>query len=163
MERSERIIRILREAKQLAVDYYSLTKRPLGVTGEVAEYEAVRLLHLTLAPVRQAGYDATRKTRQGVRRFQIKGRRILVNSKPGQRIGSIRLNHEWDAVLLVILNSAFDAVAIYEADRARIARALMAPGSKARNERGALSVSKFIAIGKKVWPKNRRVRATKPV
>jgi len=55
-------------------------------------------------------------------------------------------------VLLVVLNSAFDAVAIYQAERAPIRRALIAPGSKARNERGALSVNKFIAIGKQVWP-----------
>jgi len=149
---SARVLKILRQAKRLAREYYNLTRRPLGVTGEVAEYEAVRLLRLKLAPVRQPGFDATRKTSRGVRRFQIKGRRILADSKPGQRMGSIRLKHEWDAVLLVVLNSTFDAVAIYQAERAPIRRALIAPGSKARNERGALSVDKFIAIGKQVWP-----------
>ena len=45
----------------------------------------------------------------------------------------------------------FDALAIYEADRPEIEASLKAPGSKARNERGALSVSKFKAIGKLVW------------
>ena len=105
MNTAARVIRILREAKRLAREYYNVTRRPLGVTGEVAEYEAVRLLRLKLAPPRQAGFDATRKTSRGVRRFQIKGRRILPDSKPGQRMGSIRLKHEWDAVLLVVLNS----------------------------------------------------------
>jgi len=31
----------------------------------------------------------------------------------------------------------------------------LAPGSKARNERGALAVSKFKAIGHEVWKKER--------
>ncbi len=37
MNTSARVIRILREAKRLAREYYNLTRRPLGVTGEVAE------------------------------------------------------------------------------------------------------------------------------
>jgi hypothetical protein len=36
-----------------------------------------------------------------------------------------------------------------------IEKALLAPGSKARNERGALAVSKFKAVGHEVWNKNR--------
>lgn len=34
------IMEILGEAKKLAREYYAVTKKPLGVTGEVAEYEA---------------------------------------------------------------------------------------------------------------------------
>jgi len=45
---------LLRHAKQLAADYYRLTGKPLGVTGEVAEYEAANKLDLTLAPARTA-------------------------------------------------------------------------------------------------------------
>jgi hypothetical protein len=37
-------------------------------------------------------------------RIQIKGRRIAGDAKPGQRIGSIRFNHDWDRVLIVILD-----------------------------------------------------------
>ena len=33
-----------------------------------------------------------------------------------------------------------------------MADALTAPGSKARNERGALAVSKFKQIGRQIWP-----------
>jgi hypothetical protein len=54
--------------------------------------------------------------------------------------------------LLVLLDEDFDATAIYEADRAAIEAALLEPGSKARNERGALAVSKFKSIGRKIWP-----------
>jgi hypothetical protein len=59
----ERLLELLGEAKQLAREYYELTAKPLGITGEVAEYEAARLLGVELAPARTAGYDAVRKTR----------------------------------------------------------------------------------------------------
>jgi hypothetical protein len=75
----------------------------------------------------------------------------LPNCKPGQRLGSIDITKDWDAVLMVLLDERFDATAIYEADRTPIVAALTAPGSKARNERGALAVSKFRSIGRLVW------------
>ena len=76
----------------------------------------------------------------------------MSKSKPGQRIGRIDLQKPWEFVLLVLLNEDFDATAVYEADRAAVERALMEPGSKARNERGALGVAKFKAIGRTLWP-----------
>lgn len=152
MDDEHRLLELLGEAKRLAREYRELTDRPLGVTGEVAEYEAVRLLGLELAAVRQAGYDAIRNTANGQQRLQIKGRCILPGSKPGQRLGGIKLDKEWDVVLLVLLDDRFEATAIYEADRPAIEAALLAPGSKSRNERGALAVSKFKSIGRKIWP-----------
>jgi hypothetical protein len=119
----------------------------LGVTGEVAEWEAIRLLRLKPAPVRQSGYDALR----GRTRLQIKSRSFPQN-KPSQRLGQIRLDRRWDAVLLVILDVKLNVVAIYEAKRPAIRRALKKPGSKARNERGLLGVNQFKNIGTKVWP-----------
>ncbi len=47
---------VLRAAKLLA-QYRTLTGKPLGITGEVAEYEAARILGVELAAARQAGYD----------------------------------------------------------------------------------------------------------
>jgi hypothetical protein len=140
---------VLGEAKKLAQEYRALTGKPLGITGEVAEYEAARLLGVTLTPARQAGYDAVRES--DGRTFQIKGRCILPGCKPGQRLGSIDVAKPFDAVLLVLLDENFDAFEIHEADRAAVIAALSAPGSKARNERGALAVSKFKSIGQEVW------------
>jgi hypothetical protein len=60
MPNNRRVMKLLKEAKELAREYYGLTGKPLGVTGEVAEYEAARLLGLELTPARQAGYDAHR-------------------------------------------------------------------------------------------------------
>jgi hypothetical protein len=146
-----RVLDILREAKVLAREYYRLTGKPLGITGEVAEYEAARVLGVELTAARQAGYDATEKQNGVIRRLQIKGRCLLPNCKPGQRLGSIDIKKDWDAVLLVILDEHFDATAMYEADRPAVISAITAPGSKARNERGALSVSKFRSIAKVRW------------
>jgi len=53
---------------------------------------------------------------------------------------------------MVLLDEYLDATAIYEAPRAKVLTALRKPGSRAQNERGALSVSKFKAMGKLRWP-----------
>ncbi len=147
-----RVGAILNEVRRLANAYRAETGKPLGVTAEIAEFEAARLLGLELAEARQPGYDAVRLHGPGPRRLQIKGRCILDASKPGQRVGSIKLDKEWDAVLLVLLNEMFEPTAIYEANRAAIVGALTAPGSVARNQRGALAISKFKSIAKQVWP-----------
>jgi hypothetical protein len=65
---------ILGEVKPLAAEYYRLTGKPLGVTGEVAEYVAAEVLGLELVPPRTKGYDAMRRTPEGEVRIQIKGR-----------------------------------------------------------------------------------------
>lgn len=142
---------LIQQAKRLAKEYRMRTGRPLGVTGEIAEYEACRLLGLRLAPVRQKGYDAVTKTRSGLRRLQIKGRVLLPNAKPGQRLSTISLKHEWDAAILVVLDEDLEPVVLYEADRKSIEAALVAPGSKARNVRGQLGLPKFKSIAREVW------------
>jgi hypothetical protein len=148
---SKRVLQLLCQAKGIAKEYYQLTGRPLGITGEVAELEAVRILGVELADVRQSGYDASRRTAKRAKKLQIKGRCFGPNAKPGQRIGSIQLSKDWDAVLLVLLDLDFEAREIWEADRKAITAALTAPGSVARNERGALGVNCFKRIGKFLW------------
>lgn len=54
-------------------------------------------------------------------------------------------------MLLVLLDENFDATAIYEAERPAVVAELTKPGSRARNERGALGVSKFKSIGVLRW------------
>ncbi len=146
---------VLADAKSLARKYRKLTGKPLGITGEVAEFSAAQILGLELAEARQSGYDAIRKENGKVTKIQIKGRCIPANAKPGQRLGSIQLDKEWDTVLLVLMDEDFEVLSMYEAARKEIEKALLAPGSKARNERGALAVSKFKAIGHEVWKKER--------
>lgn len=142
---------LLAQAKQIAREYYHLTSKPLGITGEVAEYEAARILGLTLTPARQAGYDATESVDGKIRTLQVKGRCLPNGCKPGQRLGSIQPEKEWDAVLMVLLDIEFNATEIWEADRGPILAALAHPGSRARNERGALGITKFKSLGKLRW------------
>lgn len=145
------VMSILRDANRLAQRYRQATGKPLGITGEVAEYEAARILGLRLTEARQAGFDAIEERDGKVRRLQIKGRCLLSGCKPGQRMGAIDIAKEFDGVLLVLLNENFDAIEIYESDRSAVLAALAAPGSKARNERGALPITKFKAIGQLRW------------
>ena len=147
----KRVGLILNQVRRLAIAYYKETGKPLGVTGEIAEYEAARLLNLRLAPAREPGFDAIRKNKSKWKKIQIKGRRIADLRKSGQRVPRINLDKNWDSVMLILLDKYYKPKAIYEAGRRPIEIALKMPGSKARNERGALSVSKFIALSKLVW------------
>lgn len=145
----EKAGKILERARQAAIDYYDLTGKPLGITGEFGEYMTAKLLGLELADARSPGYDAT--DRKG-RKVQIKARSVPGEKKvTGQRLGSIRLDHEWDCVMFILLNERFEPQAIYEAQRGPLEAALTKPGSRARNERSALSISKFKSLGKLIW------------
>ena len=143
-----RIIEILETAKSLATEYYALTGKPLGVTGEMGEYAAAKALGLDLSVARQAGYDAIG---QDGRTIQIKGRVIQGKQSMAGRVGSIDIEKEFDTVMLVLMDPDFSAFKIYEADRQTIIDTLTAPGSKARNERGSLGIKKFISIGRLAW------------
>jgi hypothetical protein len=145
---------LLREAKSLAVEYYKLTGRPLGVTGEVAEYEAAEKLGLTLSAARTQAFDAYKSTDGGVLRYQIKGR-ALPRENPGRHRVPRILNGDFDFVLLVLLDKAtLDTVEIWCAERAAVMDRLdRLPGTSARVGR-TMAVSQFKSIpdAKRVWP-----------
>jgi len=148
------LLRLLKQAKKLAKRYRELTGRPLGVTGEIAEAEAVSLLKLELAPPRTAGYDVIRRTPAGIQRLQVKGRVVLSKKMAGQRMGTINIKHNCDAVLLVLLDQDYNTTRIYEAPRKLVVKEIKRPGSKARNQRGALSISTFCnRLARQVWPR----------
>jgi hypothetical protein len=150
MDDLEKIGPILERARKAAIDYYKITDKPLGITGEVGEYLGAKELGLKLAKAREPGFDA--KDKKG-NLIQIKSRSIPNSKKlTGQRMGSIRLDHPWDKVLLVLMDENFKAVAMHIANRPEIEKALKKPGSKARNIRGALAITQFRKIAKQVWP-----------
>ncbi|WP_421701449.1 DUF6998 domain-containing protein [Aliiroseovarius sp.] len=142
---------ILSQVKPLAVAFYNKTGNPLGVTGEIAEYEAARLLGLDLMEARSPGYDAERMTAKGVERLQIKGR-WKQNGKSWGRVGSINIDKPFDAVLLVLMSGAYEVQEIWEAPRDKVVARLEEPGSKSRNERRSMGVAQFKTIAMKVWP-----------
>jgi hypothetical protein len=139
---------ILATIKPLAGEFYRLTGKPLGVTGEIAEFVAAEKLGLKLALARTAGYDALR----GSERIQIKGRAYGEDTSSSQRISSIKKDSQCDTVLLVLLdNFTLDAREMWEAPFAAVAKLLVLTESKARL-RGQLSVSEFKTIARRVWP-----------
>lgn len=137
---------ILSKVRPLATEFYRLTGKPLGVTGEIAEFVAAEILGLELVPARTTGYDALR----GSERIQIKGR-AYTGRKAGQRMSRIKLDAPCDTVLLVLLDDAtLDPHEIWEASYKQVSVVLSRPGSKAR-ENGALGVQSFKTIAKCVW------------
>jgi hypothetical protein len=100
-DQNARVREILSIVRPLAAEYYRLTGKPLGVTGEVAEFIAAECLGLELAVARTAAYDAVRNTSNGPVHIQIKGRVYGEESKPGQRIGRIKPGAHCEIVLLV--------------------------------------------------------------
>lgn len=149
--RSELVL-LAREAKDLARRYYQLTGKPLGVTGEIAELEAARLLGLRLAGARQAGWDATRvRADRTLERIQIKGRWLMNGYKPAARMGAIDPHDDFDTVMLVLLDAQFEVRSISTMSRPDVRALLDDPGSRARNERGALSIGAFLSRAKLEW------------
>jgi hypothetical protein len=153
MDSSEHLFELLGRLKVLAGEYYELTGSALlEVADEIAKYEAAaRLPDVELPPARSLEYDAIRHSARGDELLHIKARRVLDGATSRQRTGSIELDKEWDSVLLVLLDDHYEATAIYEADRRALTETISDSGSRARNERGQLSVSKFKAIGRRVW------------
>lgn len=153
MEMDE-ITEVLGQAKALAKTYKRLTGKPLGITGEVAEFEAARILGLELAGARQSGYDATQTVNGKVIKIQIKGRCIPAKSISGQRLGRLQFDKDWDTVILVLMDEDYEVINIFEANREEIENVLSAPGSQEKKAERGLPIRKFKEIGRLVWERS---------
>ena len=144
--------KLIAEARRLSAEYRKATGRPLGgVSGEIAEYDAARLMDLEICEPKPGGYDAIGRGKRAGMRIQIKGRTIFDEGKAGQRIGQLKVEQEWDSVMLVLMDENLDAFEIYEAAREDIMQAVTDSNVSNRNKRGAMSVAKFKAISQLVW------------
>lgn len=142
---------LMAQARKLAADYRATTGKPLaGISSEIAEYDAARLLDLDLCQERVGGFDAIGRGARAGKRIQIKGRAIFDEKKGGQRIGQLKIEQAWDSVVLVLMDEQFEPYEIYEADRDEIS-AVLADSNSNRNKRGAMSVARFKIIGRLVW------------
>lgn len=156
---AQRVRDILAAVRPLAAEYYRLTGKPLGVMGEVAEFVASEMLGLKLVPPRTTGYDAIRRTRDGIERIQIKGRAYGEDAKPEQRLGTIKRGAPCDKVFLVLLDiRTLEAREMWEAPITAVEERLSLPRSKSR-ERGALGVREFKRLPRAVWPLDSKVTA----
>ena len=69
-----------------------------------------------------------------------------VRSRSAQRIGQLKTGQDWDLLVLVLLDEAFEAFEIYEADRETIEDALDGGAGSSRARRGAMTVARMKAI-----------------
>jgi hypothetical protein len=146
------IDKLIAEARRLASDYHKATGKPLaGVSAEIAEYDAARLLGLEICTPKVAGYDAVGRGAREGKRIQIKGRTIFDEQKKGQRIGQIKAEQTWDSVVLVLMDEHHEPYEIYEASREELAQELEKDQRSSRSKRGAMSVAKFKHLGRLVW------------
>jgi len=143
------IDKLITETRRLATEFRRSTGQSLPVSGEIARYDAARLLGLTLCDQRTGGVDAIGNDQREGQRIQIKSRVITTDKKTGARIGQLNPNGEWDTVLLVIMDQDYEPCEIYEATREEVQEAMS--GSSNRSGRGALSVAKFRIISWLVW------------
>lgn len=144
--------RLIAETRRLAAEYRKATGKALPVSSEIAKHDACTCL--SLEPVeagQEGGYDAVGKhpAWQGLR-CQVKGRAIFDESKSGQRVGQLKLDRQWDAVVLVLMNEEFISQEMYMAHRDEIEDELKDAESKRKN-RGAMSVARFKHLGRLVW------------
>ncbi len=143
--------KLIEQARQLAADFKQMTGKPLpGVSTEIAEHDAVKLLNLALCDDRSQGFDARRSsTSAGPKRVQIKARAIFNDNYRGQRLGQLKLDKEWDSVVLVLMNERYQTFEILEVRREGIIDNMN--DNSSRNKRGAMSVAKFRNIATSVW------------
>lgn len=143
--------KLMSEARRLAREYRAAMGKPLaGISAELAVHDCVRLLDLEPAAPGTPGYDALGRGTRAGKRIQIKGRTIFDEAKGGQRIGQLKVEQEWDSVMLVLMDQNYEPVEIYEADREDVVGAMDQVSSN-RSKRGAVSVAKFKIIGHLAW------------
>jgi hypothetical protein len=152
-ERIARIQDLIAQAKLIAAEYYALTGKPLGISGEVAEHDAARLMGMELVDAREPSIDATLMVGGRAERIQIKGRAVDPKRRYVGRVSKMKLEPPFDAAVLVLMDKRnFDTIEIWRAEYADIKARLSAPGSRARNERASLGISQFRSIAVRVWP-----------
>lgn len=145
------IDKLIAETRRVAAEYRRSTGQTLPVSGEIAKYDAARLLGLNACEQRTDGVDAIGREDDQDCRYQIKARVITEGKKSGARLGQLNPDGAWDRVLLVIMNTDYEPCEIYAADREAILDALDTSAGSRRSNRGALSVAKFKIISELVW------------
>lgn len=142
--------KLIAQARILAAEYRRTMGRPLpGISNEIAEHDAVSILRLEAKKHPQDSWDAVEP--ESGKRIQIKSRTIFDESKGGERLGQLKLNQDWDEVILVLMDEDYEPYEIYAAERETVEECI--DESSSRKKRGAMSVARFKIIGRLVWDK----------
>ncbi len=142
--------KLIAEARRIAAEYRRTTGKSLGISSEIAKHDACVLLGLEPCD-NCGGYDAIDKRDEKEIKIQIKGRTIFNEAKSGQRIGQLKLEQDWDEVVLVLMDENFETFEIHKADRKAIDEALEEALRSNRKSRGIMSISRFRQIARLVW------------
>ena len=139
--------KLISEARRIAREYRQATGKVLPLTAEIAVNDAIRLLGLKAAPKDETGFDAFMDYQGDLLKVQIKGRAIFNEKRSGYRLGQLKLEQDWQAILLVLMDAELETEEIYLAYREDITDVLEGK----QNKRGSISVARFKIIGELIW------------
>ena len=126
----------------LAIEYRRRFGKSLGITGEVGEYKASRLLKLERASGNiNEGFDA----------IDPKNKKVQIKSGICQRSQgrtSVFKNYGFGYTLLVLLDDDYEVIEMYQTECKEIRDSINTQSYK----RPALSISTFKKIAKSIYP-----------
>ena len=140
--------KLITETRRIAREYRIATGKILPVTAEIAINDAISILGLTANNDSNNAYDAVYENGATSYKIQIKGRAIFNEKRQGHRLGQLKVDQDWDAIALVIMNADFMPEEIYLAARAVILEELE---QKAGNKKGTMTIAKFKLIADLLW------------
>lgn len=145
--------KLMSEARKIAADYRRATGKSLGIGNEIAKNDACNFLDLEPINDNTSSFDAIGKGERKGLKILIKGRAIFDQKKSGARIGQLKVDQDWDLLVLVLMNEDFDAYEIYEISRDEAITEIDKAAQSKRSKRGAMSISRFKIISHLVWTK----------
>jgi hypothetical protein len=141
--------KLIAETRRIAKEYRLATGKTLPVTPEIAINDAISILELSPNDENIPGYDAIYEVAGESLKVQIKGRVIFNEKRQGHRLGQIKTEQEWDAIVLVIMNADFMPEEIYMAKRDEIMDVL--EEKRKNNKKGAMTIAQFKLISELLW------------
>mgnify|MGYP003624280345 CR=1 FL=1 len=141
--------KLIAETRRIAKEYRLATGKTLPVTPEIAINDAISILELTANDENKPGYDAIYNIGEERLKVQIKGRVIFNEKRQGHRLGQIKIEQVWDAIVLVIMNADFMPDEIYMAKRDDIMDVL--EDKIKNNKKGAMTIAQFKLISELLW------------
>jgi hypothetical protein len=145
--------KLITKARRLAKEYRDATGKTLPITGEIAINDAIRLLKIESSASNESSYDAVFLYKGERLHVQIKDRAVVNPKRAEHRLGQLKLDQNWQAIVLVIMNVHFETSEIYIAERNVIAEVL----GENKNRRGSINVARFKIIGELLWSAKDRI------
>lgn len=144
------IDKLMQETRRLAAEYRQSTGQTLPISGELARYDAARLLRLSplTTPLKSVDFKGLEGP-LAEQLIQVKSRVIFDEHKSGYRIGQLNLGADWQICALVLYEANYEPFAIYIATQADIAESLQK--RLASSARGQMSLAQFKRLSTLVW------------